>query len=69
LFVFTDIKSPLHKIGQEVLQDGLGTLLFDLGDMCRLTLKMEEDMEFERGLSVKQILEIFLSLEILKTFS
>jgi hypothetical protein len=69
LFVFTDIKSPFHKIGQEVLQDGLGTLLFDLGDMRRLTLKMEEDMEFERGLSVKQILEIFLSLEILKMFS
>jgi hypothetical protein len=28
-----------------------------MGDMHRPTLEMEEDMEFERGLSVKQILK------------
>jgi hypothetical protein len=43
----------MHKLGQTVLQDVLAPLLFDLGDMHRPTLKMEEDMEFERGLSVK----------------
>jgi hypothetical protein len=32
-------------------------MLFDLDDMHRPTLKMEEDMEFKSGLSVKQILE------------
>jgi hypothetical protein len=30
---------------------------------------MEEDMEFERGLSFKQILKFFVSLKILITFS
>jgi hypothetical protein len=57
--VFMSINSPLHDIGQGVLQDGLETLLFDLGDMHRPTLNMEEDMGFERGLSVEQILENF----------
>jgi hypothetical protein len=57
--VFTNINSPLHKLGQGVLQDGLETSLFDLSDMHRPTLKMEKDMEFERGLSVKLILEFF----------
>jgi hypothetical protein len=36
-------------------------LFFDLRDMHRPTLKMEEDMEFERGPSVQQIMEILLS--------
>jgi hypothetical protein len=62
------INSPLHDIGQGVLQDGLETLLFDLGDMHRPTLNMEEDMGFERGLSVEQILENFCS-KILIMFS
>jgi hypothetical protein len=48
--VFTSINSQLHKIGQEVLQDSLETLL---RDMQRPTLNMEEDMLFERELSVK----------------
>jgi hypothetical protein len=59
--VFTSINSPLEKIGQGVLQDGLEILHFNLGDMQRETLKMELDMEFEKVLSVKQILEIFQS--------
>jgi hypothetical protein len=67
--VFTSINSQLHKIEQGFLQDGLETLLSDLGDIHRPTLNMEEDMLFERELSVKQILEIFLSLEMLITFS
>jgi hypothetical protein len=36
----------------------LQTFLFDLTDMHRPNHKMEEDMEFKKGLSVKQILEI-----------
>jgi hypothetical protein len=55
--MFTGINSPLHKIEQGVLQDVLETLLFDLGDMHKQNLKMEEDIKFEIGLSVKQILE------------
>jgi hypothetical protein len=47
----------VHNLEQGVLQDGVETLFFDLGDMHRPTIKMEEDMEFERGLSVKQILK------------
>jgi hypothetical protein len=55
--VFTSIILPLHKIGDGVLQYGLEILIFDLGDMHRPTLKMEEYIEFKRRLSVKQILE------------
>jgi hypothetical protein len=47
------MNSPLHKIGQGVLQDGLENLLFDLGGMHRPTLKIKEDIKFQRGLSVK----------------
>jgi hypothetical protein len=57
-FVCTSINPPVHKFGQGVLEDGLETLLLDLGDMHRPSLNIEEDMEFPRGLSVKQILEI-----------
>jgi hypothetical protein len=55
--VFTSINSSLHKIGQGILQEGLQTLFFGLGDMHRPTLKLKEDIEFKRWLSVKQILE------------
>jgi hypothetical protein len=53
----------MHNLGQGALQDDLETLFFNLGDMHRPTLKMEENMEFEIGLSVKQILKILLSLK------
>jgi hypothetical protein len=33
-------------------------MLLNLDDMYRRTLKIEEGMQFSRGLSVKQILEI-----------
>jgi hypothetical protein len=56
-FRSTSINSPVHNLGQGVLQDDLETLFFDLGDMHRLTVKMEEDMEFDKGLSVKQLLK------------
>jgi hypothetical protein len=55
--VFTSINSLAHKLGQGVLQDGLQTLIFGLGDMHRPSPNMEEDMEFQKGLSVKKILE------------
>jgi hypothetical protein len=66
--VFTSINSPVHKFGQGVLQDGLQTLLFDLVDMHRPSPNMEEDIEFQRVLNVKQILEK-LSLRKLRSFS
>jgi hypothetical protein len=52
------MNSLVHNLGQGALQDDIETLFFDLGDMHRPTLKMEEDMEFEIGLSVKQIQKI-----------
>jgi hypothetical protein len=42
-----------------MLQTDLQIMLFNMDDMQTLTLKIEEDMEFQRGLSVKQLLEIF----------
>jgi hypothetical protein len=57
------------KLGHKVLQDGQQILFFDLVDMHRLSPMIEVDIEFKRGLSVKQILgfasenyEIFLAL-------
>jgi hypothetical protein len=44
-----------------MLQTDLQTILFNLDDVHIPTPKIEEDMEFQRGLSVKQFLEIFLS--------
>jgi hypothetical protein len=58
-FVFTSINSPVHKLGQQVLRDGLQTLFFDLDDMHRPSPKIKEVMEFLKELSAKQSLEIF----------
>jgi hypothetical protein len=66
-FVFTSINSSVHIIGQGVLR-GLQTLLFYLVDMHRPSLNIEEVMEFQIGLSVKQIME-FACLENLRFFS
>jgi hypothetical protein len=41
------------RIGQEVLHGDLQRLDHDLGDMHTLTLKIKEDIEFQRGISVK----------------
>jgi hypothetical protein len=40
-----------------------------MDDMHILNLKIIEDIEFQRGISVKQILEKFPSLDILIMFS
>jgi hypothetical protein len=45
------------KLGQGVLHNGLQILPFDVVDMHRLNPMIEEVMEFQRGLSVKQNLE------------
>jgi hypothetical protein len=45
------------KLGQGVLHDGPQILLFDVVDVHRLNPTIEEVMEFQRGLSVKQNLE------------
>jgi hypothetical protein len=44
--VSTSLNSPVVKLGQGVLQDGLQILLFDLVDMSRLSPKTEEVLEF-----------------------
>jgi hypothetical protein len=44
-------------------------MLFNLDDMHIATFKIEEDIEFQRGLSVKQFLEIFLSQQKLTLLS
>jgi hypothetical protein len=55
----------VYKLRQAVLQYDLQTLLFDLGDIHMPSPNMEEDMEFQIGLSVKKILE-FACLENLR---
>jgi hypothetical protein len=52
-----------------MLQTDLQTTLFNLDDMHIPTLKIEEDMGFQRGLSVKQFLENFLSQQKLTLLS
>jgi hypothetical protein len=64
----TSINLLVYKLGQGVLQDGIQTLLFDLGDKDKPSPNMEQDREFQRGLSVKQILK-FASLGNLRSFS
>jgi hypothetical protein len=59
--VFTIANKLVHQPGEGVLQTDLQTILVNLGDMHGPTLRIEEDMEFPRGLSVKKILE-FVSL-------
>jgi hypothetical protein len=43
--------SKLH-FGQEVIHDDLQRLNYDLDDMHILTLKIKEDIEFQRGINV-----------------
>jgi hypothetical protein len=50
-------------------QTDLKIMLFNLDDMDIPTLKIEEDIEFQRGLSVKQFLENFLSRQKLTLLS
>jgi hypothetical protein len=52
--VFTGIILLLHKMGHGVLLYGLEIIIFNLGDMRRPTLKMEEYMAFERGLMLSR---------------
>jgi hypothetical protein len=44
-----------------VIQSVLHALLYSLEYMHKLTPHIEEDMEFQKGLNVKQFLEIFKS--------
>jgi hypothetical protein len=62
--VHTNANKSLTNPGQQVYQSDLQMLLFDLTNMHRLTLKIEEDIEFQKALSVKQFLEICPSLRI-----
>jgi hypothetical protein len=50
-------------------QTDLKIMLFNLDGMDIPTLKIEEDIEFQRGLSVKQFLENFLSRQKLTLLS
>jgi hypothetical protein len=51
------------------LDNECSVLFYDMDDMHILNLKIIEDIEFQRGISVKQILEKFPSLDILIMFS
>jgi hypothetical protein len=55
--MLTNINPPVNQVGQGVIQDGLQILFFHLSDIHTLTLKIEEVMKFQRGLSVKRFLE------------
>jgi hypothetical protein len=39
--------------GQEVLHGDLQRLYYDMGDIHTLTLKIKENIEFQRGINVK----------------
>jgi hypothetical protein len=56
--------TPLYQTEQGVFQTELKVLLFNLVDMHELTLKIKEDMKFQRGLSVKQFLKNFQESDI-----
>jgi hypothetical protein len=44
--------SNLH-FGKEVLHGYVQSFDYDLGDMHTLTLKMKEDIEFQKGINIK----------------
>jgi hypothetical protein len=45
--------APELHFGQRVIHGDLQRLNYDLGDMHILTLKMKEDIKFQRGINVK----------------
>jgi hypothetical protein len=45
--------APELHFGQEVFHGDIPGLDYDLGDMNALTLKVKEDIEFQRGMIVK----------------
>jgi hypothetical protein len=48
------IANPSNLLfGQEVLHVDLKGFCYDMGDMNTLTLKIKEDIEFQRGINVK----------------
>jgi hypothetical protein len=59
VFVFTNVNSPMYKLGQLLLQGDLKTLLYDMDDMHKPTPKIKDVMEFRQGLSIKESTEIF----------
>jgi hypothetical protein len=48
-------KAPELHFGQGVLHGDLQRLDYDLGDMNTPTLKIKEDIEFQRGLIIKRL--------------
>jgi hypothetical protein len=44
---------PKLHFGQEVFHGDFQRLDYNLGDMYTLTLKIKEDIEFQRGMNVK----------------
>jgi hypothetical protein len=55
--------APELHFGQEVFHCNLHRLYYELGDMHTLTLKIKEDIEFQRGMDVKLNPGKFSSLE------
>jgi hypothetical protein len=55
--------APELHFGQEVFNGNLKGFYYDLGDMYTPTLKIKEDIEFQRGINVKLNPENFPSQE------
>jgi hypothetical protein len=51
--------SPELHFGQEVFHGDLQRLYYDMGDVHTLTLKIKENIEFQRGMNVKLNTEKF----------
>jgi hypothetical protein len=45
--------APELHFGQKVFHGDLQKMDYDLGDMHTLTLKIKEDIEFQKGMNVK----------------
>jgi capsid portal protein len=67
--VFTTVNTSVHQPRQGKLQTDLKTLFLNLVDMHRASPNLEEDMEFAKGIIVKNVLAILLSLGNLIIFS
>jgi hypothetical protein len=45
--------APELHFGQEMFHSDLQRLYYDLGDLHTLTIKIKEDIEFEKGMNVE----------------
>jgi hypothetical protein len=55
--VFSNANTPVHKLGQGVLQDDLQIRFYDRGDMHIPSHKIEDVIEFQKKVTDKEIWE------------